>query len=161
KGPAAGAGVKVEGEEILGEKEASTDASGRFRVAGLPAGALTLAARAPGLLPVVLEMPLELAPGEERKGLELVFRAGGAVGRVMLHVEDPRGGVLATGEAGAGGQFRISGLASGAARLRGQHPSYPDARLDLGALERGEKRSGLVLAFPAGAAVEGHALGRD
>lgn len=170
QGPVAGAGVRAEADLLLGEKETTTDAAGRFRLAGLPAGSVKLAARAPGLLPVVLETAIDLAPGQARRGLDLVFREGGAIAGV---VRGPGGAGVARAkiqvlvkdlfkpleaEADGAGAFRVAGLAAGEVTVRVEAAGFArgEARATLA---EGEERRDFDLLLEPAAAIAGEVRG--
>ena len=147
--PVAGAEVRaVAGEDIdiraqRRAREGTSDAEGRFELAGLPAGEQRLTATAPGFKPAKAG-PLPLADGQVHDGLELVLDAGAAVaGRVLLpdgspaaeaEVElsfDPAAlnglnaasaaeGASGTAVCDAEGAFRITGLGGGPFLVRAE-----------------------------------------
>lgn len=63
-----------------------TDPSGRFRIDDLPPGSVSLVAKAEGYASS-LPKDLDLAPGEEGRGVELVLREGGRIEGQVFNAE--------------------------------------------------------------------------
>ncbi|MEO0326186.1 MAG: carboxypeptidase regulatory-like domain-containing protein, partial [Myxococcota bacterium] len=134
----------------------TSDAEGRFTLAGLRPGAGELVAEAPGLSPAI-SPGLRLVAGERRGGLELNFTAGALLeGRVLDAKGFPAEGVIVslqaerepaprTLSANADGTFVFEGVL-GAATLTARSAALPPARERL-VLAEGERRA-LELRLP-------------
>lgn len=127
--------VAALGELAWNERTNRTNLAGEFELDEVPPGTVTLTASAPGDAPSA-ETELELAPAEERRGVELTLAAsGGVMGVVILqgplpedlHVEATRasGGEVASARADRSGRFELDDLAPGTWQV--------EPALDLGA----------------------------
>ncbi|MCE9571927.1 MAG: carboxypeptidase-like regulatory domain-containing protein, partial [Deltaproteobacteria bacterium] len=107
----------------------TADASGRFRLAGLPPGALTVRAEAPGFPPQELattateDLRLHLAFGGGIDGVVFDHHTGQPIGGAALVAKGP-GGASIDAETGVGGDFALTPLAVGRWRLTLALPGY-------------------------------------
>jgi len=128
RAPPAGT-VGVEPVRRAESRTAASGAGGEFRFDELTPGAVEIEARAEELLPGP-PIPLELAPGTEVAGVEIVLRRGAVIegraldarGEPVVDAELRAGPVAAT--SGADGGFRLAGVPPGVLGLFGRHPEY-------------------------------------
>lgn len=174
---AAGEVTRSDGEPIagarvrIGQAETTTDAAGRYRVAGVPLGVQGLLVRHPDYR--FERREVEVEPGENRFDVTLVpgvtvsgrvfDEAGTPVpgARVTLRNRDERGprGYVAT--SGAGGRFEVAGVAAGRYGLSAEAEGYAPA-VDAAALSvEADDVAGLEVELGPGAAIRGRLLGLD
>lgn len=135
-----------------------SDDRGAFDLAGLPAGRLRVIARATGWASGMTD-PLELAPGEVRRDLEIELPRGAALAgtvrtvegkpvagaRLIATPEDRRGLVLPLETtSGDEGTYRLDGLDLGSWSLTVSHPDHPRLRHSV-RVDAGEQRLDLTL----------------
>ncbi len=107
----------------------TADADGRFRLAGLPPGNLTVRAEAPGFPPQELaitateDLRLRLAFGGGIEGVVFDHHTGQPIGGAALVAKGP-GGAAIDAETGVGGDFALAPLAVGRWRLGLALPGY-------------------------------------
>lgn len=149
-----------------------TDPEGRFVLADLPTGSLTLQALARGFVGGGT-LHLELGPGEQRDDLELVLERGATVVgtvtgpdgspvsevQVRLNWSEPRTfDLMAHGTTDGEGRYRIEGVTPGHRSFLARSREYPDAVRDL-EVEPGENR--LDFRLQPGQSVEGRVVDLD
>lgn len=111
----------------------TSDASGSFRILGLPRGPLTLRAQLAGYAPLSLSRRADESRGE----LQLVLRSGGGIAGVLrdarrgnlpqgaqLSVVSSADGIAINVPLGSDGAFSLSGLPPGPATLRARAPGH-------------------------------------
>ncbi len=157
-------------------ERATTDAAGRFAIAGLKPGALRLAVRASGYAPRAIEdafvpddpprvLPdIVLDPGVVLSGRVVDSGGNGVRGALLLAALDgsdskqtvavPGRGVP-VGTTGENGEFRIDRLAAGPWRLIVDSPAHVVADARGETLAAGEEQSGIVIRLEAGSVIEG------
>lgn len=107
----------------------TADAAGRFRLAGLPPGALTVRAEASGFPAQELattateDLRLQLAFGGGIEGVVFDHHTGQPIGGAALTATGP-GGATIDGETGVGGDFALAPLAVGRWKLTLALPGY-------------------------------------
>jgi hypothetical protein len=127
--PVAGAELSVAtpgaaaGDVIAGGRRATTDKAGRFRIAGLPPGAVRLHAIATGFPPqdldaqAVSDVKLVLALGGGIDGLVFDHHTGQPIAGVAITATGPSG-AREDAESGADGRFTIAPIVPGAWKLQ-------------------------------------------
>ncbi len=153
--PLGRARVVVTSPQLAAARVVLTDADGRYRVAGLPAGRYTVTAVKSGFVTGSAQDPgstgIELAAGEERIGVDIaLLRAGVIAGRVLdedgspfegarvevwrTRAADGRRGLSAVGRAVTDdrGDFRIGGLAPGVYLVSASDPAWDAVEDDRG-----------------------------